>query len=293
MIVGFDVRKQYTTTIKSTVVSDEEKARHEAQIKKSQEMAKQASIRIKAKMARRDANRIFKDNVKPETLKSAISGVKQGGKDQILAIEEEAKNRETMIEESKEELIEQSVKEALGKTNHLARAFGLAEPNNPEALKHDRLHCSVCDMRLHWPNAYKDAPEEAQMLLGKDEDVRHICCYCFGKLESGQDLEIQKGEATKEIRMMVYNPREFAERDLEGKLEEEKAEIRAQMQKQKEHTQQMTKERLMYIRSKIKRLNGISMLEEPKKYNSIDGEDTVVNGFLNSYKSRYNSAEGA
>ena len=41
------------------------------------------------------------------------------------------------------------------KTNALARKYGLPQPNNKEALEHDRTHCFACDRKLDSPNAHK------------------------------------------------------------------------------------------------------------------------------------------
>ena len=47
--------------------------------------------------------------------------------------------------------VKKIVNNAKSKTNVLAREYGVKEPNNPEALAHDRLHCFTCDRRLDSP----------------------------------------------------------------------------------------------------------------------------------------------
>jgi hypothetical protein len=177
------------------------------------------------------------------------------------------KDLNEFIEKEKEEITKREVKPLVEKSNLLARQYGLEEPNHPDALKFDRLHCYTCGMKLHVPNAYRELPEETQLLFGRDEDVRTLCCFCFAKMEENEIIDIKKGEATKEIRMMIYNP----EAVVEGKVE------------------QLTKERRMYIESKIKRYNGISLIGT-FKYNSIEGEDMVVNNWLSKFPTRYDYA---
>lgn len=171
------------------------------------------------------------------------------------------------------------------KANHLARQYGLVEPNNPEALAHDRLHCQVCDISLHWKDAYKQAPEEIQLLFGRDEDVRHLCCYCFAKMEHDEIVKIQTGEdATKEIRMMIYNPEDFVT-ETKGRVIEE------QIQQEIERTEKLSKERKLYIESKIRRYKNVVSLIGKFKFDSLSGEDMMVKeNWLNNFPSRYNYA---
>ncbi len=108
------------------------------------------------------------------------------------------------------------IKEAYGKSNAIAREYGLAQPNHPEALKHDRLHCMMCDRKLDNPNA-GNSPNSPW----DDEDIRLMCCWCFGKMS---DSDIKRSatngeEASKEIRLKVYNPLESSKEEIDSLIE--------------------------------------------------------------------------
>lgn len=170
------------------------------------------------------------------------------------------------LEKQKEETIKQELKSRKEKTNHLARQYNLPEPNNPEALKHDRFHCYVCDMRLHIPDAYKNTPEDVQILLGKDEDVRHLCCFCFGKMENGEIVQTSTGkEADKKIRMLIYNPEAGVEEDVE----------------------EMTKDRRLYLQSKLRRYQDTVKMIGSLKHDSLEDERHIEDSFLKQFPTRY------
>ncbi|KKL98552.1 hypothetical protein LCGC14_1823310, partial [marine sediment metagenome] len=101
------------------------------------------------------------------------------------------------------------VKKAKSKTNVIAREHGLAEPNNPEALTHDRLYCMICDRKLDSPyiGQHENSPFE-------EEEVRIMCCWCFGNM-SDSDIKSQVGvtKATAEISLKVYNYEQASEAD--------------------------------------------------------------------------------
>lgn len=189
------------------------------------------------------------------------------------------------VEDEKIRRLKEEINALKAKTNHLARQYGLVEPNNPEALAHDRLHCQVCDTSLHWKDAYKNAPEEIQLLFGRDEEVRHLCCYCFAKMEREEIVKIQTGkDPTKEIRMMIYNPEDFVI-ESKGRVIEEK------IQKEIEKTEKLSKIRKIAIESKIKQYKGVVSLIGKFKFDSLSGEDTMVKeNWLNNFPTRYNYA---
>lgn len=117
-------------------------------------------------------------------------------------------------EEKKLKNVDIRIQSAKEKTNHLARHHSLSEPNNPEALVADRRNCYSCGMKLHIPDAYKDLPEDVQMLLGRDSDVRHLCCFCFGSLEVEKEI-IPTQLSDKEVRMLIYDPEEAVKLGLD------------------------------------------------------------------------------
>ena len=109
--------------------------------------------------------------------------------------------------------VKRIVDEAKSKTNVIARQYGLPEPNNPEALIHDRFHCITCDRKLHNPNAHK----QAGLDIFDDSEVRIMCCWCFGRFgdEQIQVAMEKKGEADKRVRLAVYDPVEFCKEEIE------------------------------------------------------------------------------
>lgn len=176
------------------------------------------------------------------------------------------------LEKDKESYIQKLIKEKKEMANHLARKYGLKESNNPEALLHDRLHCYICDMKLHIPNAYKELPEETQVLFGRDEDVRHLCCFCFAKMENDEIVQLQCGEeADSNIRMAIYDPESTIGDDVK-KIEK------------------MTADRRKYIESKIKRYEGTLSLIGKSKHNDLDDEMENERTFLSGFSTRYNYA---
>lgn len=193
------------------------------------------------------------------------------------------------LDKNAEILIRRRIEEAKEKANLLARQYGLAEPNNPEALKFDRLHCYTCGMGLHWKNAYKNAPEEVQALFGNDEEVRHLCCFCFAKLDSDEIVQVTKGESDREIRMMVYDPASIIVPKTEEEIANLKGEEKRRFEEHKKNVDSMTADRVKYIESKIRRYNGISLIGK-FKYSSIEGEDLVVNNWLAKFPTRYDYA---
>lgn len=151
----------------------------------------------------------------------------------------------------------------LGKTNALAREYGLPEPDNEEALKHDRLHCMTCDRKLDDPNAYKGDG------LIDDADIRLMCCWCFGKMGDADIKSTMKTdkEATAAVRLAIYNP-----------LESTKAEI-----------ENMTKDRIIYLKAKIKKHNAVTCLVGNIKHDYLQEGDDFENTYRNMAKTRYTS----
>ena len=123
-------------------------------------------------------------------------------------------------------------KEAKSKTNALAREHGLAQPNNPEALAHDRLHCMMCDRRLDSPHV-----GQYENSIFEEEEVRIMCCWCFGNM-SDSDIRSQVGvsEATAEIRLRVYNPEESTKAEIESLIESKMIQMKGKLRRWKQDT---------------------------------------------------------
>ena len=118
------------------------------------------------------------------------------------------------------------------KTNALARKYGLPQPNNKEALEHDRTHCFACDRKLDSPNAHKGG--DLEKLFEDDGDVRILCCWCFGRMgddEIKTTMRIEGAEADAKIRLQVYNP----------------------MESKKEEIESLTQTRRIFLKSKLKK----------------------------------------
>lgn len=151
-------------------------------------------------------------------------------------------------------------------TNVLARQYGLQEPNNPEAMAHDRLHCATCDRRLDSPNAHKQNGLDD---LFKDEDIRIMCCWCFGKM-SDSDIKstMYTGlEATKEIRLKVYNPEESTKAEMES----------------------LTDSRKIYLKCKLRKWEQDTALIGNIKHDYLQEGDDFENTYRNMAKTRYNA----
>jgi len=155
-------------------------------------------------------------------------------------------------------------KQALSKTNVLARKFGLNQPNNPEALAHDRIHCSACDRKLDQPDAHKSLGVKP---LFEDEDVRLLCCWCFGKMgESDIKDTIYSGkEADSKVRLKVYNP-----------IESTKAEIET-----------LVESKMIQMKSKLKKWKQDVALVGNIKHDYLQEGDQIENSVLYNSKTRY------
>ena len=128
-INGQGLQRKYSNGSSSNLKTNAQKS----QAQKDREALKKASLaKREAREARAEKREMRLNNANPE-----------------LAIKILEENPEKDIN------VNQIQKEAMAKTNVLAREFGLSQPNNPEALAHDRLHCSACDRKLDSPNAHK------------------------------------------------------------------------------------------------------------------------------------------
>jgi delta 1-pyrroline-5-carboxylate dehydrogenase len=265
MKFGNGLQKKYTNQSEDKPVSDADKNQKKKDHEALRKYHESKRAQREARMEHRDANK---------------KTVTEYSKEQIELVKKDKEERLEQLEENKENKIERQVKEAKEKTNHLARKHGLEEPNNPEALAHDRLHCYKCDMKLHIPDAYKELPEDVQLLLGRDKDIRHLCCFCFGKMEDGEIIKLQENsDSDKKIRMMVYNP--------EGYVRDNAEEIHKEDIKQVEH---LTKERIMYYNSKIKKYEGVVSLIGNVKHNDLEDEEHTELSFLKQFPTRYDYA---
>ena len=237
-INGQGLQRKYSNGASSTLKTNAEKS----QAQKDREALKKASLaKRKAREARAEKREMRLNNANPEVA--------------IKILEE---NPEKDIN------IAQIQKEAMSKTNALAREFGLSEPNNPEALAHDRLHCMMCDRTLDSPHTNQFGGES----IFDEEDVRLMCCWCFGKM-SDSDIkhEIEPKEATAEIRLKVYNP-----------IESTKAEIES-----------MIESKMIQMKSKLKKWQQDVALVGNIKHDYLQEGDQIENSVLYNAKTRYNA----
>ncbi len=259
---GNGLQKKYKAEQESDIDSDAEALRK----KKDREALRKHS---KGKAEARDARLQHRDDNRKSVIEDSVEQIELTKKDKV--------DRLQTLEDNLENKIERQVVEAKGKTGHLARKHGLAEPNNPEALEHDRLHCYKCDMHLHVPDAYKKLPEEVQALFGNDKDVRHLCCYCFGKMEDGEIVKLQDSESDRKIRMMIYNPADYVRANADGVHQEDIKEIET-----------LTKERIVYYNAKIKKYENVISLIGNVKHDTIQEVDDFIETVRNLAPTRYN-----
>lgn len=157
------------------------------------------------------------------------------------------------------------IEQAKAETNVLARKYNLQEPDNEEALKHDRLHCITCDRRLDSPNAHKEDGDS----IFDDEDVRLMCCWCFGNMGEDKIKSTMKTglEATKEIRLQVYNPIESTKEEIET----------------------LTKDRIVYLKYKLKKWEQDVSLVGNIKHDYLHEGDQFENTYRNMAPTRWTS----
>ena len=165
--------------------------------------------------------------------------------------------------------VKKIIKDAKSKTNALAREYGMKQPNNPEALTHDRLHCFTCDRKLDSPNEYKKLGFNG---LFDDDEVRTLCCWCFGKMGDKEIKTTMRSDkdATKEIRLAIYDP-----------IESTKAEI-----------VEMTKIKRIALKSKIKRWNAVTRLVGNVKHDNIEDADWMERCVEYNAHTRYTACAG-
>ena len=127
-------------------------------------------------------------------------------------------------------------KKALAQSNVIARQYGIIEPNNPEALVHDRLHCYTCDRKLHQPNAHKSLELGG---LFDDSDIRIMCCWCFGKMNDDEiksTMRIEGIVADSKIRLKVYNPIESTKEEVDSLIESKIIQLRGKLKRWQQDT---------------------------------------------------------
>ena len=237
-INGQGLQRKYSNGASSTLKTNAEKS----QAQKDRDALKKASLaKRKAREARAEKREMRLNNANPEVA--------------IKILEE---NPEKDIN------VAQIQKEAMSKTNALAREFGLNEPNNPEALAHDRLHCMMCDRTLDSPHTNQFGEDS----IFDEEDVRLMCCWCFGKM-SDSDIkhQIEPKEATAEIRLKVYNP-----------IESTKAEVES-----------MIESKMIQMKSKLKKWQQDVALVGNIKHDYLQEGDQIENSVLYNAKTRYNA----
>ena len=130
--------------------------------------------------------------------------------------------------------VQEIVKVANEVTNVLARQYGLAEPNNPEALAHDRTHCITCDRLLHNPNAHK----EDNNSIFDETEVRLMCCWCFGRFgdEQIKNTMYTGRQADAKIRLAVYNPVESTKAEIDSLVETKMIQMRVKLRRWEQDT---------------------------------------------------------
>ena len=235
-INGQGLQRKYSNGASSTLKTNAEKS----QAQKDRDAWKKASLaKRKAREARAEKREMRLNNANPEVA--------------IKILEE---NPEKDIN------IAQIQKEAMSKTNALAREFGLSEPNNPEALAHDRLHCMMCDRTLDSPHTNQFGEDS----IFDEEDVRLMCCWCFGKM-SDSDIkhQIEPKEATAEIRLKVYNPIESTKSEVESMIES----------------------KMIQMKSKLKKWQQDVALVGNIKHDYLQEGDQIENSVLYNAKTRY------
>jgi hypothetical protein len=237
-INGQGLQRKYSNGSSSNLKTNAQKS----QAQKDREALKKASLaKREAREARAEKREMRLNNANPE-----------------LAIKILEENPEKDIN------VNQIQKEAMAKTNVLAREFGLSQPNNPEALAHDRLHCSACDRKLDSPNAHK---QDGLGNLFEDEDVRLLCCWCFGKMgESDIKSTMYSGlEADSKVRLQVYNPIESTKAEVESLIES----------------------KMIQMKSKLKKWQQDVALVGNIKHDYLQEGDQIENSVLYNAKTRY------
>jgi len=159
--------------------------------------------------------------------------------------------------------VKQIQKQAKSETNVLAREHGLAQPDNPEALAHDRLHCMMCDRRLDHPHTNQFGNS-----IFDEEDVRIMCCWCFGNMsDSDIKSKVEVSEATAEIRLRVYNPEESTKAEVESLIES----------------------KMIQMKGKLRRWKQDVALVGKVKHDYLQEGDDFENTYRNMAKTRYNA----
>lgn len=203
---GNGLQKNYSDSIKSNLLTDSQRV----QQKNDREALREASKARRAEREARQEARMSR-NISPEKALEVLE--KNPEKDiNVKAIQEDAKK----------------------KTNVLARTYGLKEPNNPEALAHDRTHCMTCDRKLDQPNAHKSIGND----LFDEADVRIMCCWCFGKMSDSdiRDTMYSGLEADADIRLKVYNPEESTKAEVESLIESKRIQLKSKLKKWQQDT---------------------------------------------------------
>jgi hypothetical protein len=122
----------------------------------------------------------------------------------------------------------------------------------------------MCDRKLDNPNA-GNSPNSPW----DDEDIRLMCCWCFGKMS---DSDIKRSatngeEASKEIRLKVYNPLESSKEEIDSLIES----------------------KMIQLRGKLKRWEQDVALIGKIKHDYLKEGDDFENTYRNMAKTRYNA----
>lgn len=214
---------------------------------------------LEERMDQRDDNRKSLD----ELIKEEIARIPNKENMKIADIERQAKAT-----------VQSRIAEAKKNTNRLAREHNLEQPNNPEAVEQDRYHCYVCDGHLHIPDAYKTLDDDVSKLFD-DTSVKHLCCFCFAKMDDGE-LSINKGEATAEIRLAVYNPEESVNKDVDTKHKIQEVKKMSDLEK-------------IRLKSKMKKYQHVINMVGNVKHDYLQEGDDIENCVRNGAKTRYNA----
>lgn len=304
LISGQNLQRKYSNGAgNTTVISDTDRKQQQNDHNALKDVARAKRAEREARQEKRIAQqKPFNVKAQEKIIKLDVDKVEKI--DDIInepnRLAEVKVERVEQIKNSKEDQIKSQGAGALSKTNALAREYNLPAPNNPEALKHDRLHCYTCDRELDQPNNYKKIPDEIKALFGGDEEVRTLCCWCFGRMSTNDvKFTAQSGmDATKEIRMAIYDPihglEEKVEKQLVKKVNETEIEYEHRIESAKRaipediaEVVKMTDLEKIRLKSKIKQYENVINMVGNIKHDDLADGDYMENKVLYDCKGIY------
>ena len=96
-------------------------------------------------------------------------------------------------------------------------------------------------------------------------------------MEDNEIIELKDKESDKKIRMAIYNPEMYVRENAEESYQEDIKEI-----------QELTKERIMYYQSKIKKYEHIISFVGTVKHDNLEEVDDLENTVRNLAFTRWN-----